>query len=95
MEELLNKGDTQEITINIASDLKTDNFLPKEAQSARPLLKGEMCRSFMDFVLEERKISSVSCGGIKLICNITFKTSYGAVLNKKMYIMLLEAKFHS
>lgn len=52
--------------------LRTDNFCPSEAKSARLPLEGEKCRSLITFTFEGSKISSFSCGGIKLICKTMF-----------------------
>lgn len=54
------------------SNLRTDNFCPNEAKSTRLPLEGEMHRSLITFIFEGRKISSFSCGGIKLICKNMF-----------------------
>lgn len=48
-------------------NLRTDNFFPKEAKSMI-LSWGETCKSLIDFMLTGSGMSSLSCGGNRLIC---------------------------
>lgn len=75
-------------------DLKSDNFIPSEVKSARLLSEGEMCMSLIKRILGGSKISSLSCGGIKLICKII--VTYLLIISMdKMHKMLQSPKFDS
>lgn len=73
-------------------NLRTANFFPRQAKSARLVLEGEIRRSLIELIELGRTTSSLSYGGIRLICTTIFTTKQKSFKSSSCWNYLIKQK---